>query len=294
MRSHDRTRFFDGQADYLEALTGPEMALHRELEWAIAERYREREAFELPGMCSVDSTVVGFVVDRQWGATQDEDGLWLPNWRERLQCPICDLNCRQRLLATMVFEEMEKGAGGRRSIYVMEQITSMFEVLAARLGDRCIGSEFLGPEVEPGSVHDGLRHENAEDLSFEDSTLDVVASNDVLEHVQDPRVAVAEVGRVLKPGGVFLFSIPFYPTLDRTRRRAKVVRGELVHHEPAEYHGNPMSGEGSLVFNDFGWDFIYEFTQLGFSECRASLTWSLAFGFLGAGSLVFRAVARAD
>ncbi len=233
------------------------MALHRELERAIAQRNRDREVFELPGVCSVDSAIVDFVVDRQCGATQDGDGVWLPNWRERLECPICGLNCRQRLLASMVLEEMEESAGGAWSLYVMEQVTPMFAVLAARLGERCVGSEFLGPDVAPGSVHDGLRHESAERISFEDSTQDVVASNDVLEHVQDPRAAVTEVGRVLKPGGVFLFTIPFYPTFDRTRRpSAEVVRGELLHYEPAEYHGNPMSGEGSLVFNDFGWDFI--------------------------------------
>ncbi|MDH3523996.1 MAG: class I SAM-dependent methyltransferase, partial [Acidobacteriota bacterium] len=253
---------------------------------------RDREVYELPGVCTVDSAVVGFVVDRLCGAAQDGDGLWLPNWRERLQCPLCGLNCRQRLLATMAFEAMEEGGGEPKSLYVMEQVTPMFAVLAARFGDRCVGSEFRGPDAAPGSVHGGLRHENAEDLSFADSTLDVVASNDVLEHVHDPRAAVAEVGRVLRPGGVFLFSIPFYPTLDHTRRRAEVVRGELLHYEPAEYHGDPMSSMGSLVFNDFGWGFIDEFRRLGFSECRASLTWSPAFGFLGAGTFVFRAVAR--
>ncbi len=294
MRSSGPTRFFEGKDEYLGALGGPEMAQHREFEREIVQRYRDHEVFEVPGVCSVDSAIVDFVVDRQCGAAQDADGLWLPNWRERLECPICGLNCRQRLSASMALEEMDRRAGGSSSLYVMEQVTPMFSVLAARLGDRCVGSEFLGSGVAPGSVHDGLRHESAEELSFEDSTHDVVASNDVLEHVQDPRAAVAEVGRVLKPSGVFLFTIPFYPTLGQTRRRAEVVRGELLHYEPAEYHGNPMSGAGSLVFNDFGWDFIHEFTRLGFSECRASLTWSPAHGFLGAGSLVFRAVARAD
>ena len=41
----------------------------------------------------------------------------------------------------------------------------------------------------------------AEDLPFEDATFDAVISFDVLEHCDDPRVAVQQIARVLKPGG---------------------------------------------------------------------------------------------
>jgi 2-polyprenyl-6-hydroxyphenyl methylase/3-demethylubiquinone-9 3-methyltransferase len=51
----------------------------------------------------------------------------------------------------------------------------------------------------------------AEDLAFPDSSFDAVVCVDVLEHVADLGKALAEVGRVLKPGGWFLFD-----TINRT------------------------------------------------------------------------------
>lgn len=45
-------------------------------------------------------------------------------------------------------------------------------------------------------------------LPFEDGKFDVVFSNNVLEHLEDPLKVFAEVSRVLKPGGVFLFKTP--------------------------------------------------------------------------------------
>jgi len=43
---------------------------------------------------------------------------------------------------------------------------------------------------------------------LEDASLDGVVADYVLEHVEHPSAVVAEVARVLKPGGVFLFRAP--------------------------------------------------------------------------------------
>jgi SAM-dependent methyltransferase len=40
-----------------------------------------------------------------------------------------------------------------------------------------------------------------------------VVASDVLEHIEDDRTAIAEVVRVLKPGGAFIFSVPAHPWL---------------------------------------------------------------------------------
>ncbi len=42
-------------------------------------------------------------------------------------------------------------------------------------------------------------------LPFADASFDVVCAMDFLEHVEDPAAVVAEVARVLKPGGTFFF-----------------------------------------------------------------------------------------
>ncbi|MBE9160411.1 3-demethylubiquinone-9 3-O-methyltransferase [Nodosilinea sp. LEGE 06152] len=58
----------------------------------------------------------------------------------------------------------------------------------------------------------------AEALPFEAATFDVVVCVDVLEHVVNPQQAVAEISRVLRPGGVFCFD-----TINRTVRSRLVM-----------------------------------------------------------------------
>ena len=52
------------------------------------------------------------------------------------------------------------------------------------------------------------RVEDALDLSFEDDSFDLLVSVEVLEHVGKPEKMVAEIGRVLKPGGISLITFP--------------------------------------------------------------------------------------
>jgi SAM-dependent methyltransferase len=47
-------------------------------------------------------------------------------------------------------------------------------------------------------------------LPFADGTFDVVAAFDVLEHCEPESVAVAELARVLRPGGRLLVAVPAY------------------------------------------------------------------------------------
>ena len=47
-------------------------------------------------------------------------------------------------------------------------------------------------------------------LPFEDGVFDVVAAFDVIEHCEPEATALAEVRRVLRPGGRFVLSVPAY------------------------------------------------------------------------------------
>lgn len=51
---------------------------------------------------------------------------------------------------------------------------------------------------------------NAESLPLADKSIDVVVSLQVLEHVANPRAAIQEVFRILRPGGFFFFSCENY------------------------------------------------------------------------------------
>lgn len=47
-------------------------------------------------------------------------------------------------------------------------------------------------------------------LPFGDETFDVVSAFDVIEHCEPESVALAEVARVIRPGGAFLMAVPAY------------------------------------------------------------------------------------
>ena len=53
-------------------------------------------------------------------------------------------------------------------------------------------------------------------LPMANETYDVVIANHVLEHIDDDRLAMEELLRVLRPGGIALLTVPINPTRDDT------------------------------------------------------------------------------
>jgi GT2 family glycosyltransferase/SAM-dependent methyltransferase len=265
----------------------------RRFERNLAECHSREEAYTLAGYCSVCDQSVRFLVDRQCGA-QHLDDMWIPNWRERLVCSSCGMNSRQRAIASVAAKALRGlPEGDETRIYLMERVSPAYAWLKHQFPRiECIGSEYLGSDVEAGSVLSGIRHENAEGLSFNDESIDIVISNDVFEHVNDPVRAISEVARVLKSNGQLLMTIPFDPGRENNIRRAQYVDGEIQHLLPAVYHGNPVSEKGSLVFTDFGWEILRVLEQAGFAEPRFNLYWSMEYGYLGVGQGYFYAVKR--
>jgi hypothetical protein len=114
---------------------------------------------------------------------------------------------------------------------------------------------FFQEDTPLGSYEDGNRCENLEALTFPDASFDIFITQDVLEHVFLPDKALAEITRVLRPGGIHIFTAPKHKHLLKSYRRASLVDGTVEHlHEPI-YHGNPIGGGRSLVTWDYGADF---------------------------------------
>ena len=51
------------------------------------------------------------------------------------------------------------------------------------------------------------------DLPFEDASLDLVLATDLIEHVDDDRLALSEIARVLVPGGNAVITVPAFQSL---------------------------------------------------------------------------------
>ena len=68
---------------------------------------------------------------------------------------------------------------------------------------------------------------DAAKLPISDGSIDTVTILDVLEHIAEPQKALAEMGRVLKPGGRLILTMPFlYP----------------IHDEPHDYQRYTSAG----------------------------------------------------
>ena len=172
----------------------------------------------------------------------------------------------------------------------MEHVTPIFNWVSETFKQhQLVGSEYLGHEYEGGAIIKGIRHEDVENLSFLDGSLDLIVSNDVFEHVPNPAKAFAECARVLKPGGIMLATIPFHRDSDISITRSRLSNGQVEHLLPPTFHGNPVSADGSLVFTDFGWDLLNTMKVSGFSDVVVDTYASLEHGHLGNGQLVFRA-----
>ena len=86
-----------------------------------------------------------------------------------------------------------------------------------------LGYNITGIDVSKNSLEtaraEGLRRQvkarfvqgSAYRIPFDDNSFDAIVCSDVLEHLHDLTTALAEVNRVLKPGGVYVFD-----TINRT------------------------------------------------------------------------------
>ena len=244
---------------------------------------KERRPFTVPGYSYTAQKKVDFLVDYQHAG---ESGPII--WRERVCCPETHFNNRMR--ATFHLFDIEIGPYPDLGIYITEQLTPIYKYFLNRF-PQTIGSEFLGNAVPRGASNsDGIRNENLCALTFKDHSFDVLVSLDVFEHIPAYQDAFKECARVLKPGGRLMWSVPFIPSSRTNSIRAKLVEGNVQHILPPEYHGDPLSSNGILCFQHFGWEMLDEMKQAGFRDAYAICYQSIPFGYLGGEQLMFFAV----
>ena len=95
-----------------------------------------------------------------------------------------------------------------------------------------------------GQTVEGVMNQDVQRLTFPDSSLDLVSSNQVFEHVPDDILGFAESHRVLKPGGAMVLSVPLYP-LPSTQRIASIVNSKVFFVGEPEYHDSRIGGAQS-------------------------------------------------
>jgi SAM-dependent methyltransferase len=182
-----------------------------------------------------------------------------PGVHRSTTCPGCASLPRQRALWVAL-----NGAFPNWRGLAIHEGSPGWDSLSHRLARECryyTASQHL-PDYPSGYMFEGTtlpgRDFYVQDLerqTFDSASFDLVITQDVFEHLFDPAGAIREIARTLKPGGATLMTVPvvrrFAPSVRRARR---LMPGVVKHLLPPEYHGNPVSGEGSLVTVDWGFD----------------------------------------
>ena len=194
--------------------------------------------------------VDGFCPVCEQAATFASKDDWL---RDHFLCQSCGSQPRERAL----FSVLTQLRPDWRALAIHE--SSPGTAASRRLADQAPG--YLPSQYDPsipwGSVHPNgrWRSEDLERQTFADESFDLVVTQDVMEHVFALDLAVREIARTLKPGGLHICTVPIVnkekPSVRRARRRPD---GSVEHLLPPSYHGDPMSPDGVLVTIDWGYD----------------------------------------
>lgn len=217
------------------------------------------------------------------------------NLRDSGDCLRCRATNRQRQQAWVLVQRLIPGPVPRKGLSAVSGLpTRIFNAEAAGPIHRALAgvggyvcSEYVGAEQRPGDSVGGTRHEDLQELSFSDSSFDMVVSSDVLEHVPDPYRAHREIFRVLVPGGVHVFTVPFLDSdeLDQERSRLN-ADGTVVHVLEPQYHTDPLRPGGALVYRLFGLEMFVRLGEMGF-RTKAYNVHSPLHGVYGPNAFVF-------
>jgi SAM-dependent methyltransferase len=183
-------------------------------------------------------------------------------WRRPagVRCLRCRMGLVSATLIAVLHEQMPDLKG--RAVYELSSRGAVVRYLR-RSGVRLTLSEYLDG-VAAGESRGGVRLEDVQALTWPDAHFDVCTSTEVFEHVPDDRRAFRELLRVLKPGGLLVFTVPLAPA-SATRERARLRDGQIEHLLPPEYHGDHLRGFKVLVYRDYGTDILQRLAEAGFT-----------------------------
>jgi len=263
-------------------------------DWIDNRMLQSRHPFTYPAYCVVCEKTTKMRISWMYGGWSNMTESIHPAWTETGVCESCGLNSRMRALYDFLKNRIHIETDMRA--YIAEEVTPFFRKLKSVL-PKLMGSEFIGPNIQSGKkVPSGkflkrIRHEDLTNLSFENNSFDLMITLDVFEHIPNFQSAFQESYRILDSNGLLVFTIPFFFDRENTTIRATIDhKGEINHILPPEIHGNPVSKEGSLCFQNFGWDILDSLRQAGFKEAKASLYWAPWQGHLGYPFFVFSAL----
>lgn len=217
---------------------------------------------------------------KKWKLSQDLKNKF--DLRESCNCPNCGNSTRTRALAAAILKT--KPLKGTKTLKDWVQKANKTDINIAEintcgklhpilnLAKHLRYSEYVidgNWRIKFVNKLKGVAYQDIENLNYKNHTFDLVLHSEVLEHVNNPEKALKECLRVLKDGGVCLFTVPLIMSR-LTKRRTKKVGDKIIYLEEPSFHG---SGEkDNLVYWEFGKDVIKKWkAKVAFKEPNKEL-----------------------
>lgn len=210
--------------------------------------------------------------------------------RETLRCLGCKAKMRDRTIAAGLLEVLAdrfavradtiEGLAGELPPDLRILDTDARSRIARRLADvPDVICSLYDADVPNGAAlgDEGAVNVDLEHMPFPDDSFDVIITSEVMEHVRHVEVAHREIARCLRPGGVYLFTVPYDPDFEHTWRLIDPETDEpLV--LPMHLHGDPgLRPTGIKSYRVFGRDIIDQLRSAGL-DARFVPIWDPARG----------------
>ena len=256
---------FDSYCEQNSALDDARYA--HELELATRDAAMMRD-----GTCAPCLRQTNFTAATQGGETQP-DGRILPNWREQMTCD-CEDGLGARLRAILHFLAGEAGLQPWMRALWFGTAPTLERRLAQMTHEVVVARRLQMSARLPADAQRSLC------LPFDSAAFHLAVSSDYLQRVPALDVALAELRRILVPGGQLVFTVPFHCRSTSTTTRAGLGarrEGRLPAEMAADIHA-------------IGWDILPRLRQAGFAQAAAHVYWSRELGYLGPFNTMFSAV----
>ncbi len=131
-------------------------------------------------------------------------------WLDRFDHPIALLRAENAIRAPWIGLELEERLGKNLTFLDIGCGGGFLTNHLAKLGHKVTGIDLSESSLDVARRTDPTASvqyipANAYSLPFERASFDAVSALDILEHVEEPGLLIAEASRVLKPGGLFFF-----------------------------------------------------------------------------------------
>lgn len=189
------------------------------------------------------------------------------------QCMFCRSTPKYRALYAVIekiFGDnfVDKLSAGEIDVFEMSTTSAIHKSLYKYDNYICSGYFY---DMEMGKkIKNRTYNQDIQNMSFMNNSFDLVISSETMEHVPNPILGFTEIYRILKPGGVHCFTIPYHANA-KTIKRSEITDNKIVNILPEILHQDPYCKEGSLVFTDFGNDIIDILRTVGFETVEHNI-----------------------